>query len=195
MSSKSNSLKGKDLMNIGIFSAIYFVIVFVVAMLGYIPIFMPLLTVIVPILGGIPFILFLTKVKKFGMILIMSIIMGIMMLLTGMGYYSLLVSVFTGTAAELIYKSGSYKSVAKGIVAYGVFSIWIWGNFIPLFTDIQGYFSTRQSMGQEYIDSLTRLMPTWLCPVLFVSCFISGVIGGFVGKVLLKKHFMKAGIA
>lgn len=75
---KSEGLKGKDLMNIGIYSAIYFVIVFACAMLGYIPIFMPLLTVIVPILGGIPFMLFLTKVKKFGMILIMSIIMGIL---------------------------------------------------------------------------------------------------------------------
>ena len=61
-------MKGKDLINIGIFSAIYFVIMFAVAMLGMIPIFLPLLSVIVPILGGIPFMLFLTRVKKFGMI-------------------------------------------------------------------------------------------------------------------------------
>lgn len=37
---------------------------FAVAMLGLIPIFLPLLSVLVPILGGIPFMLFLTKVKK-----------------------------------------------------------------------------------------------------------------------------------
>ena len=77
-------MKGKDLIHIGIFSAIYFVIVFIVAMLGFIPIFLPLLAVIVPILGGIPFMLFLTRVKKFGMIWIMSVIMGLMMLLTGL---------------------------------------------------------------------------------------------------------------
>lgn len=59
-------MKGKDLINIGIFSAIYFVILFAVAMLGMIPIFLPLLAVIVPILGDIPFMLFLTRVKKFG---------------------------------------------------------------------------------------------------------------------------------
>ena len=62
-------LKGKDLINIGIYAAIYCVIMTAVAMLGFIPIMMPLLCVIVPIFGGIPYMLFLTKVDKFGMIL------------------------------------------------------------------------------------------------------------------------------
>ena len=57
-------MKGKDLINIGIFSAIYFVIVFIIAMLGMIPIFLPLLSVLVPIFGGIPFMLFLTNVRN-----------------------------------------------------------------------------------------------------------------------------------
>jgi len=72
-------MKVKDLINIGIFSTIYFVITTVIAMLGFIPIFLPLLAVLVPLLGGVPFMLFLTKVKTFGMIWIMSVIMGIMM--------------------------------------------------------------------------------------------------------------------
>ena len=59
-------LTGKDLINIGIYGAIYFVILFAVAMLGMIPIFLPLLSVFVSILGGIPFMLFLTRVKKPG---------------------------------------------------------------------------------------------------------------------------------
>lgn len=191
---KQEGLKGKDLINVGIYSAIYFVIVFAVAMLGYIPIFMLLIAVIVPILGGIPFMLFITKIKKFGMIWIMSIIMGLLMLLTGMGYYSLIVGAVTGLIAELILRNGKYKSSGKAIVSYGVFSIWVWGNFIPLFTNIEGYFSTRQDFGQEYIDTLTHLMPTWMCPTLFAACFVSGIIGGLIGKVLLKKHFKRAGI-
>lgn len=195
MSVSENKLKGKDLINVGIFSAISFVIIFAVAMLGYIPIFMPLLAVIVPLVNGIPFMLFLTKVKKFGMILIMSIIMGILMLLTGMGYYTLIVSVVSGLAAELIYRSGNYKSAAKAVLTHGVYCIWVWGNFLPLFTDIDGYFSTRQDFGQEYIDTLTSLMPVWMCPVLLVCCFVFGVIGGFIGKALMKKHFTRAGIA
>lgn len=191
----TEKLKGKDLINVGIFTAIYFVIVFSVAMLGYIPIFMPLLAVIVPIVGGIPFMLFLTKVKKFGMILIMSLIMGVMMLLTGMGYYAILVGCVSGCIAEWIYKSGNYQSSAKAVLTSGVFSIWLWGNYIPLFTNVEGYFSTRQSFGQEYINALTRLMPLWMCPVLLITAFVCGCIGGLLGKSLLKKHFIKAGVA
>lgn len=190
----NNKLKGKNLINVGIFSAISFVIIFAVAMLGYIPIFMPLLAVIVPLVNGIPFMLFLTKVKKFGMILIMSVIMGILMLLTGMGYYSLIVSAITGLIAELIYRSGNYSSASKAVLTHGVYCIWIWGNYLPLFFDIEGYFSTRQDYGQEYIDALTALMPLWMCPVLLAACFVFGVLGGLIGKAVMKKHFVRAGI-
>ena len=74
-----NKLNGRDFINIGIYTAIYFVIVMVLAMTGLIPIFLVLLSSMIGIIGGIPFMLFLTKVKKPGMILIMSTIMGIVL--------------------------------------------------------------------------------------------------------------------
>ena len=188
-------MKGKDLINIGIFSAIYFVIVFIVAMLGFIPIFLPLLAVLVPILGGIPFMLFLTRVKKFGMIWIMSVIMGLLMLLTGMSWPPLAVSVVSGLLAELVYKGGNYQSASKAVITNGVFSLWIAANYLPLFFAAEKYWSTRQNFGQDYIDTVTKLMPTWMCPVMFVVAFVCGMIGGLLGKSLMKKHFEKAGIA
>ena len=51
----SKKLKGKDLINIGIFTAIYFVVILVFAMLGFIPVFMPLMAVFDPLFGGIVF--------------------------------------------------------------------------------------------------------------------------------------------
>ena len=188
-------MKGKDLINIGIFSAIYFVIVFIIAILGMIPIFLPLLSVLVPIIGGIPFMLFLTKVKKFGMIWIMSVIMGILMLLTGMSWPPLAVSVFTGLIAELIYKSGNYKSAAKAVITNGVFSLWVAANYLPLFFAAEKYWASRQNFGQDYIDTVTKMMPTWMCPVTFIMAFLCGIIGGLIGRRLMKKHFEKAGIA
>ena len=50
MESKNNKLQAKDLINVGIFTAIYFVIFFAGMMLGYIPIFIPLLGLVCPIL-------------------------------------------------------------------------------------------------------------------------------------------------
>lgn len=188
-------LTGKDLINVGIYSAIYIVLIMAVAMLGYIPIMMPLLCVIGPIVGGIPFMLFLTKVKKSGMILIMSIIMGIMMALTGMGLYSLPVAIISGLAAELIWRRAHYSKAGSSVLVCGFFNIWMWGNFIPLFTNPAGYFSTRSEFGTDYEAALTALLPPWMNPVLLISCFVCGMIGGLLGRALLKKHFTKAGIA
>ena len=84
---KDGKLKGKDLINIGIYAAIYCVIMTAVAMLGFIPIMMPMLCVLVPLLGGIPYMLFITKVEKFGMITIYAIIVGLFLWITGMGYW------------------------------------------------------------------------------------------------------------
>ncbi|MFZ2818789.1 MAG: MptD family putative ECF transporter S component, partial [Blautia wexlerae] len=64
---KSSRLEGKDLITIGIYTVIYVVIVMLVAMLGFIPIFIPLMAVLCPLIGGIPYMLYVTKAKKFGM--------------------------------------------------------------------------------------------------------------------------------
>lgn len=191
----TNRLSGKDLIHVGIYSAIYFVIIMALAMLGYIPIMMPMLCVIGPIAGGIPFMLFLTKVKKFGMVLIMSIIMGIMMALTGMGLYSLPVAIVSGLIAELVLKRAKYSKISSSVLACGFFNIWMWGNFIPLFTNPESYFSTRTEFGVDYEATLTALLPGFMNPVLLVTCFVCGVLGGLLGRALLKKHFIKAGIA
>ena len=187
-------LNGKDLINVGVFTAIYFVIIMTLAMLGFIPIFMPTYSVLMPLFGGIVFMLFLTKVKKFGMVLIMNILMGILMWLTGMSYYALVIGTVAGLIAEFVLKGGEYRSARRAVIAHGFFSLWVWSNYIPLFFFAEKYWSTRQNFGQEYIEALTRLMPMWMCPVHFVLCFASGILGGLLGLKVLKKHFAKAGI-
>ena len=187
-------LNGKDLINVGVFTAIYFVIIMALAMLGFIPIFMPTYSVLMPLFGGIVFMLFLTKVKKFGMVLIMNILMGILMWLTGMSYYALVIGTVAGLIAEFVLKGREYRSARRAVIAHGFFSLWVWSNYIPLFFFAEKYWSTRQNFGQEYIEALTRLMPMWICPVHFVLCFASGILGGLLGLKVLKKHFAKAGI-
>lgn len=196
METQSNKLTGKDLINVGIYSAIYFVIVFLIAMLGMVPILYPMLVVFCPIIGGIPFMLFLTKVKKPGMIFIMSILMGLLMLVSGMGIYPLIVSVFSGLLSEVIYRKGNYSSAKMAVLTNGTFSLWVWACFLLLFLNRDSYMASRaESVGQEYVDALNKLTPGWLCPVLLIVCFICGIIGGLLGKKMMHKHFEKAGIA
>ena len=59
-------LSVKDLINVGLFSVIYFIMFTISGILGYIPICVVILPLIAGILGGIPFVLFTIKEQKFG---------------------------------------------------------------------------------------------------------------------------------
>ena len=98
MEVRNNKLQAKDLINVGIFTAIYFVVFFAGMMLGYIPIFIPLLGLVCPILCGIPFMLYLTKVKKFGMVSLTGIILGLLNVLICLLYTSLARNIKCGGA-------------------------------------------------------------------------------------------------
>mgnify|MGYP002623214659 FL=1 len=190
----SKKLKGKDFVNIGVFAAIYFIIMFAVACLGFIPVFMPLLYVLVPLIGGIPFMLFLTKVKKFGMIWIFATICGILSFVTGMNIIPIFLSIAVGLIADLLCKSGDYKSSKKGILACGIFSLWIMGYCAPLYINPERYWSNRSSYGEEYAQAVMTFFPGWTFPIYLIACFIFGCLGAMLGKLMLKKHFAKAGI-
>ena len=109
---KKKGLQPKDLINIGIFTALYFIIIMAVAMLGYVPIFIPLLSVICPLIGGIPYMLYITKVRHFGMVFIMGTILGLLMGLGGMGVYAFI----TG---QYVVFSPTLSSEAVTITARG----------------------------------------------------------------------------
>ena len=197
----SNKLQGKDLINIGIFAAIYFVVVFAVSMLGVIPIFIPLLDVLVPLIGGIPMMLYFSKIKKFGMLTISGLLEGILMLLTGMGRdnterYSSSNGLVFGLIADIMLKRSEYKSAKMEVFAHGVFSIWVVGAFIPIIMTRDSYYEKLiPTFGQEYADTLMGYMPDWILPVMVVAAFVAGIIGAWIGRKIFKKHFERAGIA
>lgn len=191
----TKKISGKDLINIGIYTVLYFVILSVAGALGYIPIFIPLMAIFVPLLGGIPFMLFLTKVNKFGMLLIMGTLIGILMFVGGMGYWTLPVAIVTSLFAELVLKSGAYKSAKKSVLTCGVFNLWILGNFVPFYIGAETYYATlTERFGLAYAETLRSFMPLWVLPILVVVAFAFGIIGGLIGRALCKKHFQRAGI-
>ncbi len=196
MNTKRSGLQAKDLINVGIFTAIYFVIFFVGMMLGYIPIFIPLLGLVCPILCGIPFMLYLTKVKKFGMVTLTGIILGLLNVLIGAGVLVFIFGVIFGVLGDLILKAGKYQSWKCTLWGNGVFSLWIMGYVSRMFLTRTEFFTFLESnYGAEYSATLASYTPGWMFPVLFVVTFIGGILGALLGKAILKKHFIKAGIA
>lgn len=186
-----NKMQGKDFINIGIFTAIYYVVIFAVSMLGVIPIFIPLMSVFVPLIGGIPMMLYFSKIKKFGMLTISGLLIGLLMLLTGMGYWCIFSGVVFGLIADFMLKASGLE-----ILAHGVFSVWTVGTFIPIIVTRASYYEKLvPNFGQEYADTLMSYMPGWILPVLAIACFVSGLVGALIGRAIFKKHFERAGMA
>ena len=196
MEARSNKLQAKDLINVGIFTATYFVIFFAGMMLGYIPISIPLLGLVCPILCGISFMLYLTKVKKFGMVSLTGIILGLLNLVMGSGVLVLIFGIIFGVLGDVILRTGKYQSWKCTLLGNGVFSLWIMGYVSRMFLTRDTFFASLvSSYGQEYVDTLMSYTPGWTYPVLFVVTFIGGILGALLGKAVLKKHFEKAGIS
>lgn len=190
-----NKLKGKDFITIGIFTVIYFIITSAVSMLGFMPVFIPLTAVLVPLVGGIPMMLYFSKVKKFGMITILSVLIGFLLMLTGMGIVSVAGGLIFGLAADLMMKKTNYTSAKMSVLAHGVFSMWAVAPFVPIVLTRDAYAEMLlQYSTQEYVDQLMGFVPDWFLPAGAAAAFVSGIIGALIGRAVFKKHFQRAGI-
>lgn len=194
---KSSGIKAKDLITTGIFTAIMFVLCMAVAMLDYMPIFIPLLGIILPLIDGIPYVLFVSKTKKFGLITIMGFLLGLLIGVMGMGVYAPFTGLIAGLLADLLLKSSDYSSAKKVILSKGIFSIWLIGNYIPIVISRDAYYQNlaQGGYGKAYADALMKVIPDWSLIPLLVGIFIAGILGALIGRSLLKKQFKRAGIA
>ena len=190
-------LQAKDFITIGIFTALLFVVEFACGMLGFIhPYIVASYVVMIPIVGSIPMMLFYTKIEKFGMLSIMSVLLAIIMFVTGMGYLGAPLIIASGVIADLVARSGGYKSFKKTVISYGIFCLWICANYFPVVVSADSYRKNLIDGGYsvEYCDNLFRAINSKTIAVLLVLCFVFGCVGALLGKAIVKKHFEKAGI-
>ncbi|SCY34491.1 MULTISPECIES: MptD family putative ECF transporter S component [Butyrivibrio] len=187
----------KDLITVGVFSALYFVVMFAVACFGFIPIFMVFTPFLCPLVAGIPLMLYFSKIKHFGMITITGTLIGIIMFVIGHPYPILLFCIGAGLLTEVILKMGNYQSIKHCVAGSAVFSLWFLGMVIAFFFSFrEAYFaSIVDGYGQEYVEAMKSYTPTWVFFAMIIMCLVGGAIGGLLGAKVLKKHFRKAGMA
>ena len=190
-----NRLVLKDLVNIGIFAVIYFVGLFVVGTpLSFLIVTFMLYPFAASLVLGIVTLFFLAKTPKPFALFIFAAIPGCLMTLMGHTPVVAVHSLIIATLAELVRKAIGYKTVKGSIVGYALMSLWLCGAFwqIYIFTD-QYYVLIEKMMGSAYATQMINL-PIWIMPLLYVTAFAGGLLGGLLGAKVLKKHFAKAGL-
>ena len=191
----TKKLTGKDLINVGIYTAMTLVIFFVVGLLTALPVVYPFLFIIWPIVCGIPMMLYYTKIQKFGMLTITGIIGGIFFYLIGYGWIGLLGWVLGGILSDVVLKIGGYQKFKVTVLSYACFCLGIMGCPANLWFAGEAYWENiHTSMGDQYANTLQSQMPSWMLYVGLALLFVGGILGALLGHKMLKKHFERAGI-
>lgn len=194
----SRGLKGRDLVTIGIFTALYFVVNFACMLLSglhpYLWVFMPALD---GLLAGIPFMLACAKVPKFGTVLIMGMVPSLVYFVTGM-FTPLILGMMLGACliAEAIRAATRYGSFLGNAFAYAVFGFGMCGSPLPLWAFHDSFVAqiAAQGMGADYLATLETAANPVMLVAMFVATFVAGLVGAYIARGMFKKHFVKAGL-
>lgn len=191
----SNKLNIKDLVTIGVFAVIYFVLMFGIGMMGIIPILFLIYPAVLGIVTGPVVTLMMTKVQKPMALFIFGMISPIIMMAFGHTYIILVHSLIVVIIAELIRRIGKYKSFKYNTLSFAVFNTWICGSLMQMLLAKEKYLEmTVTMMGKDYANALENLINYPNMLLVYLGAFIGGIIGAYIGRAFLRKHFEKAGI-
>lgn len=198
MKENETVLLTRDYISIGVFSLIYFVVAFVIGGLAQMtPVTFPFMPMIVALFAGSIFMLYIAKIPKRGSLSILGILAGLLLLITGMFWMMSVFFVIFGLIADFICSTGNFKSFRKNLFAYCVFAISPMGAYIPMVILPAQFdeFMRRKGDVSSFVGIIHVIRANWwIIPLMILGTVVCAVIGGFIGKKMLKKHFEKVGI-
>lgn len=193
-------LKIKDIMIIGSFSALYFLCVGLGTLVGVLLIHsgnMMLAPAFTGLFAGTVYMLLISKVKKWGVISLLGMVMAAFFFFSGHFILSFLPSLVCGLLADALAKWGHYRSKAFNLMSYIVFSFGNLGPIILMWFMKEAYIQRLLDKGKDmtYINHVMIDFTLGNVVYLSLTILVGAIIGGLFGQYMIRKHFDKAGIA
>lgn len=195
----TNKLTVPDLISIGVFTALYFVLV-TIATFGSAAIAPGFNYVILPavcaLISGCVYMLLAAKLQKFGGISVMGIVMGLFFMTSGHFIISFAANIVMGIVADFVARASSYKSKKGLLLSYVLFSYGLFGPIIPMWFMKDAYVANLETRGKDaaYIADLFANINMTTFVIAVVATLVCALVGGLFGQKMVKKHFVKAGI-
>ena len=157
---KENKLMIQDLISIGVFTAIYFVLVTIAT--------------------------FATSAS----ITIMGLVMSIFFFSSGHFILSFVTNIVFAIIADLIGYISKYKNKAMILLSYIVFSYGLMGPVLPIWFLKDQYVSNLVARGKDavYIERLFEYINMGTFRLCIVAILIGAIIGGLFGIKMIKKQ-------
>lgn len=190
-------LRTKDLLTIGIFTTIY---AFIMAVAGVAsapaPYLLFIFMSIAAFANGTVYMLYLTKVRRWGMVLMLGILMGLIMIAVGKSWTVLFTVLISGLLAEAILYAGRYTAPWAQVLSYSVFTLWFIGPLLPLLWFPAEYrASVAEGSGQDYADAFLSFFTLPVVVGFGLLMAVMACSGALVGRVIVKKHFSSQSLA
>lgn len=194
---KSSNTLVRDLVNVGIFAALYIVLGFMSSSIGYIPALIVVATASVAIVTSIPMFLFYSKIERpILCCLLFCGIFGSAMLIMGQGVLMFIISISVGLLMGIILKISGKKFVGL-CSANVVLSLMSSSMMLPLWLYTEEYLEYTRTMCDEgYVAKLAELSNSiWPLVGIYTFGILGAVIGGLMARRIMKKHFERIGLA
>ncbi|MDR1015282.1 MAG: MptD family putative ECF transporter S component [Coriobacteriales bacterium] len=196
----SAGLQVKDLVMVGIFGVILFIVTIVsMTLAGIVPATYPFQSAIAALLGAPLYFLLVSKANKPFVSLLAFGIVGVIWMIWG-GYTYGAGMIVGAAVSELVLMRGGYKSVRRLTVAYLCIML---GNFIGdlgvIYINTQLYIDMSLSgsasgASQDYVLAVVDSAKGPVGVAAFAACFVMSVLGALLARRIMRKHFQKAGI-
>jgi energy-coupling factor transport system substrate-specific component len=194
----TNKLKAKDLITIAIFGVVFILVYMACALpTGMLVPLYPFCVGIAMIPCGIVWAYLRAKAPKPLAIFIQGVLFAVFTFIMGSGWFVALGILIGCTAAELLAGAGKYKSFKWNAAGYAAFAVCLnLGLFaiILLARDYYYDFCIQSGMTAEYMEELLSFISAPLLALSSALSAIGAVAGMLLGRVFLKKHFVRAGI-
>ena len=195
-SCRTTALDARSLVNAGVFAALYFVILFATALIGFINPALHLLGILVgTLMNAAVTLLYMAKTPRMWAMTAFGTVIGATMVLLGQFWGTVLLSALCGLAADLIVRAGAYRRRLHVCIAYGVFQFWTIAPLFPVILGSDAFFqriALRQ--GVEYADLMRNLFTPWFLLSFQVVVCLVGCVAAWLATRILAKHFTRAGI-
>ncbi|SFB32144.1 energy-coupling factor transport system substrate-specific component [Acetitomaculum ruminis DSM 5522] len=198
MNNDKKRLNAKDLIITGVFALLFLM----AAMLGGGPFAtVPTLTFYFPIgsaiLAGPIFMLFIAKVPKQGALAIIGAVECILGTLTGMHWGMNFGFLICCIIAAVIAGIKKFESPVFNLIAYLVYCIGPMGTYFVFFFNRESWISFMLKKGtqEEYIQKMSETASPSIMITMVVGTLVVAALSGLLGLRLMRKQFIKAGIA
>lgn len=188
----------KDLVTVGIFSALFLVFA-LVGGIFFAP--NPVLTFYMPVgsalLCGPIYLLMLAKVQKRGAAAILGALLCIVWFVTGMHWAMALGYLLMGIAADFVAGADGYRSRKINSLSYVLLSLGGTASYLVFFANPDGWAKTMLGNGteQSYIDTMRASGTGWILAAMLAGTVIAATVSALIGCRMLRKQFERAGIA